>query len=379
MKSSYMLLSMLGLLISQIHLHCESLPSIAISIDDELDRTIYIDAPTNQYTIDALHDKKNIIPIAVIGSGPAGFTAGMYGARAGIHTVVFTGKLPGGQLTYASSVENWSGVKEKCGYEIMQDLREQVEGFGACVREESIVSFDTTSWPFELTTSENTKIYALSIILATGSAPRRLGVPNEAKYVGRGVSSCAVCDCIFFKNKHVYVVGSGDTAAEQTMQLAPYAKHITILVRSDKMRAAQTIQDKLKGFNNVTIEFTKEVVEVIGNGRVLTGLKIKDNATEQVEEVKAEGLFVAIGHNPNNHLFHNSVEVNASGYVKVKGRTQATSILGIYAAGDVEDAEYRQAVVAAGSGCKAALEAVKFLRDIGLSDIAAKRLAPSYF
>lgn len=344
----------------------------------EIERSIYLDIPEH-YKLDALQDKKNIIPIAIIGSGPAGLSAAMYASRARIHTVVFTGKVPGGQLTYATEVENWAGVKKKCGYEIMQDFREQAEGFGACIKEESITSLDISKWPFTLTTSENATIHALTIIIATGSAPRRLGVPNETKYIGRGVSSCAVCDCIFFKNKHVYVVGGGDTAAEQAMQLAPYAKHITILVRKDKMRAVESIQEKLKVFNNITIEFTKEVVEVIGNGKVLTGLKIKDIETSKVEQVQAEGLFVAIGHNPNTALFQNALEMNSTGYIQLQGRTQATSVKGVFAAGDVEDGEYRQAVVATGSGCKAALEAVKFLRDIGLSDIAAKRLIHTYF
>lgn len=342
-------------------------------------RSIYQDI-SPEYSLELIEDKQNIVPIVVIGSGPAGLTAAMYGARAHMHTVVFTGKLPGGQLTFASSVENWSGIKgEKCGYEIMQDLREQAEGFGATVREESIVKINASTWPYELITSENTKIYALSVIIATGSAPRRLGVPNEAKYVGRGVSSCAVCDCIFFKHKHVYVVGSGDTAAEQAMQLAPYAKHITILVRNGRMRAANSIQEKLKGFSNITIEFTKEVVEVIGNGKILTGLKIRDNLTDAIEEVQAQGLFVAIGHNPNTTLFQDVVQMNTAGYIQLQDRSQATSVRGIFAAGDVEDGEYRQAVVASGSGCKAALEAVKFLRDIGMSDIAAKRFVPIYF
>lgn len=324
-------------------------------------------------------DKQNVIPIAIIGSGPAGLTAGMYGARAGIHTVVFTGDLPGGQLTLTGSVENWPGVRNSLGYEIVSNLEEQARDFGAILIEETIDYVDFSTWPFILYTSSGEKINALSVIIATGAAPRKLGVPGELEYWGKGVTSCAVCDCHLFKGKDVVVVGGGNAAIEEAMQLAPYAKNITILVRSDRMRAEFSMRQKLEEFHNIKVAYNKQVVKVIGDGEVMTGLEIKDSETGEVETMNVQGLFLAIGQNPNTNLFKDKLELSRFGYIILEGRSQETSVSGIFAAGDVADSEYRQAVVACGTGCMAALDAVKWLREIGLTERTANILLPNYY
>jgi thioredoxin reductase (NADPH) len=341
-------------------------------------KSIYIDKPI-KFDIEQAYNKEKLLPIAIIGGGPAGFGAALYAARAKIHTVLFSGPVVGGQLTETSGIENMPGVLPMPGYDLMQVFREQVESFGAVIQEDTITKIDFDKWPFVLHTTDGTSLHALVIILATGSAPRRLGIPGEVKYWGRGVSSCAVCDCVFFKDKDVYVVGGGDSAVEQAMQLAPYVKSVTILVRKERMRAAQRMQDKLEDYKNVIVEYNKEVKKVLGDEKNVTSLEIEDIITKQRTEVPAQGLFLAIGHNPNTELFGDSLRLNKAGYIVCEGRSQATSVPGVFAAGDVEDGEYRQAVIAASSGAKAALDAVKLLRDIGLTDIVAKRLRPLYF
>lgn len=324
-------------------------------------------------------DKKNIVPLVIIGSGPAGLTAGMYGTRSGLYTVVFTGKTLGGQLTETSYVENWPGIKKTFGYEIMQTLQNQAESFGAILIEDTITNVDTSNWPYVLTTQSVETINALSIIIATGASARKLGIKGELDYWGKGVTACALCDCVFFKGKDVVIVGGGDAAIEEAIQLATYAKTVTILVRSNRMRAVKSMQDKLRDYDNIKIIYNKQVTQIIGDGKSVTGIEIKDIESNSVEILKAQGLFLAIGQNPNTELFNKSIKLNKDGYIEIEPNSQATSVCGIFAAGDVEDAKFRQAVVAASHGCKAALEAISWLRDLGLTEGMSKRLAPSFF
>jgi thioredoxin reductase (NADPH) len=324
--------------------------------------------------IEKAFDKDNVIPVAVLGSGPAGLTAALYTTRAKIHTVVFTGAMPGGQLTNTTFVENWPGIKKKYGYEIMQTLREQVEEYEAVIVEDSIIDVDFHQWPFKLFTESGSSLNALSVVIAMGSAPRRLSVPGELEYWGKGVTPCAVCDCAFFKNKDVVVIGGGDAAVEEALQLASYAKTVTLLVRNNRMRAARRMQAKLDDYSNVTIVYNKQVLEILGDGSTVTGIKLQDIESQETNVVSAQGVFLAIGHNPNTDLFKPYIQITKSGYIELKSCSQGTSITGVFAAGDVEDAKFRQAVVASASGCKAGLEAVEWLRDIGLTDLVARKL-----
>lgn len=276
-------------------------------------------------------------------------------------------------------VENWPGIRKKLGCEIMDDLQNQTQDFGAVLVEQNIEKVDFNVWPFVLHTSDGDIVYAFSVIIATGAAPRKLGIPGELEYWGRGVTACAVCDCHLFKGKDVVVVGGGDSAVEEAMQLAPYAKNIIVLVRSDKMRAAAKIRSKLDEFDNIKIVHNKKVLEVLGNSEIMTGLLIEDTLTGERSKMDVQGLFLAIGQNPNTSLFENQLELNRFGYICVDAKTHETNIPGIYAAGDVEDAEFRQAVVAAAAGCKSVMCTVKWLRSIGLTDRIVKKLSSRYY
>lgn len=331
------------------------------------------------FDINKIFQKENVIPIVILGSGPAGLTAGMYGTRSGLYTVVFAGFQPGGQLTETSYVENWPGVKKKLGFEIMDTLREQAEEFGTTVIDDAIESVDFNTWPFELKTASGELINALSVIIATGSSHRKLGVPGELEYFGRGVTACAVCDCLFFKNKDVVIVGGGDSAVEEAMQLSVYANNVTILVRGSRMRAAKRMQDKLHDYENVKIIYNKQILQVLGDGKSVIGVEVKDLETNETSIINTDGLFTAIGQNPNTDLFAGKLELNNLGYIHLDSRSQMASVKGVYAAGDVEDAMFRQAVVSAAHGCQAGLEAIGWLRDIGLSDLMAKKLKHKYF
>jgi thioredoxin reductase (NADPH) len=323
--------------------------------------------------------KKNVIPLAIIGSGPAGLAAAMYGKRLGYPTVVFAGPLAGGQLTETTIVENWPGVKAMLGSDIMQTLQGQAEDVGAILLDDTIVKVDFNEWPRVLYTESGQKIHALGVIVATGAAPRKLGIPGELDYWGRGVTSCSVCDCMFFKGKDVVVVGGGDTAIEEATHLSSYARSITILVRTDRMRATSIMQDKLEDYENVKVVYHKQILKVLGDGRSVTGLELFNTETQRKEHFKTDGLMLAIGRNPNTELFKPFLKLNKRGYIELEGRSQATSVPGVYAAGDVEDEEFRQAVIAAGRGSQAAFEAVHWLRTIGLTEPEIKRNALQLF
>ncbi|MBA3954782.1 thioredoxin-disulfide reductase [Candidatus Dependentiae bacterium] len=331
-------------------------------------------ATYRELDIKQAYTKENVIPVAILGGGPAGLTAAMYTTRARIHTVVFTGPVPGGQLTNTTLVENWPGIAKMQGYEIMDILQKQVQDFGAVIIEDTVTKVDFDQWPFVLMTESGRVMHALTIVIATGSAPRQLGIPGELEYWGRGVTPCALCDCGFFKGKDVVVVGGGDGAVEEALQLASHAKTVTIIVRKDRMRAAKSMQERLEDYKNVSIVYNKQILEVVGDGNAVTGLKIKDFETDQESLLTAQGLFLAIGHNPNTSLFSNYLAINNAGYLELEGRSQTTSVKGVFAAGDVEDSKFRQAVVASSSGCKAGLEAVEWLRDIGLTELVARKL-----
>lgn len=334
-----------------------------------------------RFKIDEAITKQNIIPVLVLGSGPAGLSSALYGSRSGFYTVLFEGPKPGGQLMGTSYVENWPGLPKKLGPDLIKSLREQAQEFGAVVVQQAITSIDVTQWPYVVTTEHGVKLHALTIILATGAAAKLLDkdVKNADLYMGadKGISTCAICDGPFYKNKDVFVIGGGDSAAEEAMQLAPYARSITLLVRTDKMRASAVMQERLKTYKNITVQYNSKIVAIKGDEHHMKEVDI--DVKGAIKTVPADGIFLAIGHYPNSDLVKGIVTMDKAGFIEVEGRSQKTNVAGIYAAGDVSDHKYRQAGIASGDGIKAALDAVEFLRMIGFNDAAALKAEPNFF
>jgi thioredoxin reductase (NADPH) len=315
-----------------------------------------------------------VIPLAIIGSGPAGLSAALYGARAKIHTVVFEGPQPGGQLTTTSLVENWPGVGSVLGKKVIEIAREQAASFGALFSTEQIVAIDCSHYPYTLETNSGTKISAFTLVLATGASPKRLSVPGEDEYWGKGVTSCAVCDAPFFKDKDVVVVGGGDSAAEEALQLVPFARNITLLIRGETMRASAIMQARLQDYPQIKIRSRSSITKITGDGMRVTGIDLSDGTTLPID-----GVFLAIGHIPNIELLKNTVSLTKQNLIALKPGTQKTSLPGIFAAGDVTDGRYRQAGVASGDGIKAGLDALEFLREHGYIDTIAVQLSPRLY
>ncbi len=330
-----------------------------------------------------LKDKKNIVPIVVIGSGPAGLSAGLYGARAALYTVVFEGSKPGGQLTETTYVENWPGIPKMLGTKIMDQSRKQAQLMGALTINDTISEVDFSSWPFILRTDEGHEINALSVVIATGSYPRMLShsetVPGEVEYWGNGVTSCAVCDAPFYKGKKVVVIGGGDSAVEEATLLTSYASSVTMLVRKDTMRAAAAMQARLKDYPKIKVLYNTKITEVLGDGTVVTGVRLFDTKDKNCYILDTDGVFLAIGHEPTTKLFKKWLSLDSHGYINLQGCTQKTSLPGIFAAGDVSDPTYKQAGVAAGNGIKAALEAIEFLHKHGFTNKLAAQLENNYY
>jgi len=334
-------------------------------------------ASSVQMDITQVEQYDRVVPVAIVGSGPAGFAAAMYAARGALHTVVFEGELPGGQLMTTSWVENWPAVSKTLGSELMQDARQQAQSFGARTVQSSITGVDTSTWPYTLTTSSGHNIKALSVIWATGATPRTLRVPGEHMYWGKGVTTCAVCDAPFHKGNRVCVVGGGDSAVEEALELAPYAREVIIMVRRDAMRASPIMKNQLQTYDHIQVWYNTQITEIDGNDDSVTQVTVARDGTQ--ETIQMHGVFLAIGHDPNTELLRDHVATNNCGYIYVDGRSQQTSCPGIFAAGDVEDDTYKQAGVAAGSGIKAALDAADFLRDVGYNENVARRIANNLF
>lgn len=328
-------------------------------------------------TLASLKDKKNLVPVAIIGSGPAGLSAALYTARANMHTVVFEGKQPGGQLTTTTDVENWPAVQKNKGPLIMQGLKEQAKSFNAIFSQTTIDRVNFSTWPYTLWTDEGVEIHALSVIISTGATPKSLKVPGEQQYWANGVSVCAICDAAFYKDKDVVVVGGSDSAIEEATQLAPSAKHITILVRGDKMRAPKAAQDRLKNYPHISIRYETSITEIEGDGHHVTNIDLLSKGVK--ETMPIDGVFLAIGHDPNTKIFASHLALNPHGNILVGPYTQQTSREGVFAAGDVTDGRYRQAGVASGDGIKAGLDALNFLEEHGFTDTQATKYEQQFF
>ena len=297
----------------------------------------------------------------IIGSGPAGYTAAIYTSRANLSPVLYEGIEPGGQLTTTTEIENFPGYPEGIGgTEMMADLRKQAERFGADVRFGVITSCDLSSRPFKVVVDGQKEISAESIIVATGATARYLGLPSETKYRGMGVSACATCDGFFYRKKDVAVVGGGDTACEEATYLATLCRQVYLIVRKPFLRASKAMQERVFNTPNIKVLFEYNTVEVLGDEDGVTGALLRHtDGTETT--IDLAGFFLAIGHHPNTELFAGQLELDSEGYIKVVPGTSKTNIEGVFAAGDVKDPHYRQAITAAGSGCIAALDCERFL------------------
>ena len=303
----------------------------------------------------------------IIGSGPAGYTAAIYAARADLKPIIYTGLEPGGQLTTTTDVDNFPGYPKGIdGPTMMNELKEQAERFGTEVITDFIskVEFSKNKGGLHKVFSQDgTTIEAKTIIICTGASAKYLGLPSEQKLIGGGVSACAVCDGFFYKNQEVAVVGGGDTAAEEATYLAKICSKVTMIVRKDHLRASKAMQNRIKKYPNISILYNHEVEEVIG-GNIVEGVKTINNLTKEMIELKITGLFLAIGHTPNTEIFQGKIEMDKSGYIITQPKSTITNVPGVFAAGDVQDKEYRQAITAAGSGCMAALDAERYLQEI---------------
>ena len=306
------------------------------------------------------------VKVLIIGSGPAGYTAGIYAGRANLYPVIYEGNQPGGQLTQTSEIENFPGYPEGIGgMDMMDELRRQAERFGAEVRSRHIESIDLSKRPFVAVDDRGEEISAETVIICTGASAKYLGLPDEIKYQGMGVSACAVCDGFFYRKKEVAVVGGGDTACEEALYLSSLAKKVYLIVRKSYLRASEVMKKRVVDTPNIEILFDCNVTGLYGDGVVEGAHVVRAVGTPQEDhfDITIDGFFLGIGHNPNTEFLKGQVELDKEGYIKVKGDSTLTSVEGVFAAGDVADPHYRQAIVAAGSGAKAALDAEHFLND----------------
>ena len=314
--------------------------------------------------------EQNIINCLILGSGPAGLTAAIYASRAGLNPVVYEGIQPGGQLTTTTEIENFPGYPQgTTGVQMMDDLRQQALRFGADIRWGIATEVDFSEKPYKVTIDGTTTLLAHTVIIATGASAKYLGLEDEAKYAGSGVSACATCDGFFYRKKVVAVVGGGDTACEEAMYLSSLCKHVYLIVRRDVLRASQVMQDRVKNKENITILYKHQTIGLTGDS-VVEGANLVKNKGEEGEEnvhIDIDGFFLAIGHQPNSKVFKPYIETDEVGYIITQGASPKTNIEGIFAAGDVADPTYRQAITSAGSGCKAAIEAERYLMEQGIS------------
>lgn len=300
--------------------------------------------------------------VLIIGSGPAGYTAAIYAARAGLTPVLYTGGQPGGQLTTTNDVENFPGYPEGInGPQMMMDLQKQAERFGTKVHYGLATAVNFSSYPLEVTIDEKQKVLAESVIIATGATAKYLGIPSEETYANRGVSACAVCDGYFYRGKEVAVVGAGDSAAEEATYLAKMCTKVHLIVRREEMRASKIMQQRVVNTPNIEIHWNSETDEILGDDSGVNAVRLLNNKTGEKKVIAVQGFFLAIGHKPNTDIFKGTIDMDEAGYLKVKPGSTHTNVEGVFAVGDVADKVYRQAITAAGSGCMGALDAEKFL------------------
>ncbi|GDX47250.1 thioredoxin-disulfide reductase [Bacteroidota bacterium] len=303
----------------------------------------------------------------IIGSGPAGYTAAIYAARANLKPIMITGLEQGGQLMNTTDVENYPGYPNGIlGPEMMDDFKKQAERMGTDIRYGYVSKVDFSGTVHKIWVDESKELTAHTIIISTGASAKWLGIASEKKYNGAGVSACAVCDGFFYRGKEVAIVGAGDTACEEALYLSKMCTTVHMLIRSEKMRASKVMQDRVMATPNIRVYWDTQTDEVLGDGTVVTAVRVKHNKTGLLSEIPVSGFFVAIGHTPNSTPFKGIIDMDEQGYILTKPGTSKTNVEGVFASGDVQDKHYRQAVTAAGSGCMAALDAERYLTNKGL-------------
>lgn len=311
--------------------------------------------------------ENNILDCVIIGSGPSGFTAAIYAARADLKPELYTGMQPGGQLTTTTEVDNFPGYPNGVqGPEMMSDLQKQAERFDTKVHYEMItkVEFSTEVGGTHKLWAGDKEILAKTVIISTGAAAKYLGLEDEKVYAGGGVSACATCDGFFYRGKEVIVVGAGDTAAEEATYLANICSKVTMLVRKDYFRASKTMAHRVEKTENIEVKFNHELIGIKGENGLVEKAIIINNKTQETSEIPVEGIFIAIGHKPNTDLFKGQINLDDNGYIITEGKSSRTNLPGVFAAGDVQDSHYRQAITAAGSGCMAAIDAERYLGEL---------------
>ena len=304
---------------------------------------------------------KNTTQCLIIGSGPAGYTAAIYASRAALNPILYEGLQPGGQLTTTTVIENFPGYPEGVdANQLMADMRAQAVNLGADVRPGYVTAVDLSQRPFRVTVDESETILAETLIIATGATAKYLGLPSEEKYRGTGVSACATCDGFFYRGKDVAVVGGGDTACEEATYLAHLCRKVYMIVRRDVLRASKAMQERVMNTENIEILWESQTREVLGDENGVTGVRLVRKNGEEYEKA-IDGFFLAIGHHPQSDLFKAWIDTDENGYILTDGKSSRTNVEGVFAAGDVQDPQYRQAIAAAGSGCRAALDAERYI------------------
>ncbi|MFO8234168.1 MAG: thioredoxin-disulfide reductase [Bacteroidales bacterium] len=313
------------------------------------------------------------VKVLIIGSGPAGYTAAIYAARANLEPVLYEGLEPGGQLTTTTDVENYPGYPEGIkGPEMMEDFKKQAQRFGTDVRFGIATGVDFSKQPYTVTIDDNKTVQADAVIIATGASAKYLGLESEEKFKGKGVSACATCDGFFYKGQDVAVVGGGDTAAEEALYLAGICNKVYMIHRRDELRASRIMQQRVLNSKNIEVLWNSETKEVLGNDDGVTGVRLLKNTTGEEYDINVTGFFLAIGHKPNSDIFADYLKMDETGYVITESDSTKTNIEGVFACGDVQDKIYRQAVTAAGSGCQAALESERYLSSKEFEESAKK-------
>jgi thioredoxin reductase (NADPH) len=303
----------------------------------------------------------------IIGSGPAGYTAAIYAARANMNPILYQGNQPGGQLTTTNEVENFPGYPDGVtGPEMMVQLQAQAQRFGTDVRDGWVTKVDFSGPIHKVWVNDTKEIHAKTVIISTGASAKYLGLPSEQHYLqmGGGVSACAVCDGFFYRNQEVVIVGAGDSACEEAHYLSKLCKKVTMLVRTDKFRASRIMEERVRKTENIEILLNTSTVEVMGDGQVVNAVKVKNNTTGEEREIAATGFFVAIGHKPNTDIFKDYITLDETGYIVNVAGSSKTNVAGVFVAGDAADHVYRQAITAAGTGCMAALDAERYLASL---------------
>lgn len=330
------------------------------------------------YKVEDALGKSNILPVAIIGSGPAGLSAAVYTSRAKLKTIVFTGHEHGGQLAHVKHIENWPGKEKMTGSHIMNDLQKQAQSFGTHIINQAIKKINFT-WPFELISDDGTSFHALSLIIATGSTTKKPAIEGFEKYWLKGISTCALCDGPFNAGQDVLVVGGGESGAELARQVAVYAKKVTLITQEPSLTACATVQDQLKACKNIEILTNTQLIGVDGNEQTITHAQLKAMPTGTLQKLPINALYLGIGYVPNTELFKQSLKTDKEGYIIVQGRSQRTSIPGICAAGSVEEKGYGKAGIAAGNGMKAAVDTWHFLEALGVNDQVLQKLEPFFY